>query len=574
VAVAFSAGNLRAVAEALRKKLGPDVRLIIAGDNDAIETGTGQKAAIEAARAVGGLVAIPESPKTDWNDIAKAEGSKAVRKGIEAAVSLTAELGTSPTDWPEPREIASSGPAHQFPVDDLPPLLREAVCEAQSVIQCPVPMVAASAIAALSTAAQGLADVQRDAQLCGPVSLYLLVIAESGERKSTADGWFFGALRDWQRGRVTEMVPEVRRHHADFEAWMAEKDGVKQAIKALRKAGKPTDAKRDNLRSLEDCKPIGPLVPTLEIEDATPESIAHRLRFDWPSAALISAEAGAVLGGHAMGSDSLQRTLALLNKLWSGEALRIDRRTKESFVLDGARLTCGLAIQREGLDAFLSATGALARGSGFLARFLLCEPKSTQGTRLYRSPPAETPARARYVRALTDLLDLRLPMATGRLSPPALGLAPTAKGVWIDFYDEVERSLTGDLREARDTAAKAADNVVRLAALFHILENGPEGEITEASCRMATAVVTWFLFEARRFFRETTPALTVTKLEQWLRTQPPEGVPIRTVQQFGPYAARRPDSFKAAVAILTDAGRARIEGEHPPKLVLNPALRG
>ena len=121
---------------------------------------------------------------------------------------------------------------------------------------------------------------------------------------------------------------------------------------------------------------------------------------------------------------------------------------------------------------------------------------------------------------------------------------------------------------------KAADNVVRLAALFHVLENGPEGEITEASCRMATAVVTWFLFEARRFFRETTPALTATKLEQWLRTQPPEGMPIRTVQQFGPYAARRPDSFKAAVAILTDAGRARIEDEHPRKLVLNPALRG
>ena len=91
------------------------------------------------------------------------------------------------------------------------------------------------------------------AALC---AFYLLVIAESGERKSTADGWFFGALRDWQRERVAEMAPEVRRHHADFEAWMAEFDGVKQAIKALRKAGKSTDTKRDNLRSLEDRKPI------------------------------------------------------------------------------------------------------------------------------------------------------------------------------------------------------------------------------------------------------------------------------------------------------------------------------
>ncbi len=83
VAVAFSAGNLRAVAEVLRKKLGPGVRLIIAGDNDA--NGTGQKAATEAACAVGGLVAIPKTPGKDWNDIARAEGLEAVCKEIAAA---------------------------------------------------------------------------------------------------------------------------------------------------------------------------------------------------------------------------------------------------------------------------------------------------------------------------------------------------------------------------------------------------------------------------------------------------------------------------------------------------------
>ena len=86
------------------------------------------------------------------------------------AADTRARTESLPDEWPEPREIESSGPAHQFPADDLPPLLRKAVREAQSIIQCPVPMVAVSAIAALSTAAQGLADVRRDAQLCcGPV---------------------------------------------------------------------------------------------------------------------------------------------------------------------------------------------------------------------------------------------------------------------------------------------------------------------------------------------------------------------------------------------------------------------
>ncbi len=83
VAVAFSASNLRPVAEVLRGKLGPDVQIIIAGDHD--ENGTGQRAAQDAARAVGARVAIPQTTGFDWNDVHVALGAKAVREGIEAA---------------------------------------------------------------------------------------------------------------------------------------------------------------------------------------------------------------------------------------------------------------------------------------------------------------------------------------------------------------------------------------------------------------------------------------------------------------------------------------------------------
>ncbi len=83
VAIAFSASNLRPVAEALRSKLGSDVRIIIAADND--ESGVGQRAAEDAARAVGGLVAIPQDAGRDWNDVYAASGAEAVCSGIEAA---------------------------------------------------------------------------------------------------------------------------------------------------------------------------------------------------------------------------------------------------------------------------------------------------------------------------------------------------------------------------------------------------------------------------------------------------------------------------------------------------------
>lgn len=56
VVVAFDAGNLRKMAEALRAN-NPDVKIVLCADDD--KTGTGQRKATEAAQAVGGFVAMP-----------------------------------------------------------------------------------------------------------------------------------------------------------------------------------------------------------------------------------------------------------------------------------------------------------------------------------------------------------------------------------------------------------------------------------------------------------------------------------------------------------------------------------
>jgi putative DNA primase/helicase len=87
VAVAFGAGNLAAVAKVLRAKL-PDIRLVLAADNDlGKEANVGLEAARRAARAVNGLVAVPElnGAKCDFNDVAQARGAQAVNAAIDAA---------------------------------------------------------------------------------------------------------------------------------------------------------------------------------------------------------------------------------------------------------------------------------------------------------------------------------------------------------------------------------------------------------------------------------------------------------------------------------------------------------
>ena len=63
---AFSAGNLKAVAQGLRARY-PKSQIIIFGDNDANQIG--QRCAMEAARAVDGFIAIPPTTGCDWNDV-------------------------------------------------------------------------------------------------------------------------------------------------------------------------------------------------------------------------------------------------------------------------------------------------------------------------------------------------------------------------------------------------------------------------------------------------------------------------------------------------------------------------
>ncbi len=95
-AIAFDAGNMRLVAEALRNKF-PRLRFVLAADNDLDKKrNVGVETAHKAARAVDGLVAIPElnGAKCDFADVLKALGANAVRAAIDAAEPVGAEPNT------------------------------------------------------------------------------------------------------------------------------------------------------------------------------------------------------------------------------------------------------------------------------------------------------------------------------------------------------------------------------------------------------------------------------------------------------------------------------------------------
>jgi len=94
VAVAFTAGNLQAVAKELHHKY-PNLRLVVAADDDwKTEGNPGLTKAMEVVSELKAWLAVPQFPNerpingTDFNDLHRLVGLVAVRLGIDAAVQV------------------------------------------------------------------------------------------------------------------------------------------------------------------------------------------------------------------------------------------------------------------------------------------------------------------------------------------------------------------------------------------------------------------------------------------------------------------------------------------------------
>lgn len=486
------------------------------------------------------------------------------------------------SEWPEPQPLISRLDPQDYPLDALPDLVRCAAQEVAGFVKAPVPLIATSALSALSLAIQAHVDVERAEKLTGPTGLFLLAVADSGERKSTCDGFFTRAIRDYEAKQQEDAKPLIREFKTAHDAWEARRGGLKEKIKSLAKEGRPSETQVRELAALDADEPISPRIPRLIYGDATPAALAYSLAKLWPSGGVVSSEAGSVFGSHGMGKESVMQNLAMLNSLWDGASLPVERRSSESFTVRGARLTMGLQVQESTLRAFFDSTKGLARGTGFLARFLVSWPRSTQGTRQFTEAPAHWPSLGAFNDRLTAILNRPAPIDdSGALIPVMLTLAPDAKAAWVAFHDAIEAELSngGELHDVRDVASKTADNAARLAALFHTFA-GNTGPIDVEAMEAAARIALWHLHEARRFLGELAMPADVAnpaRLDSWLidycRREAVDSVPTREIQRCGPSGLRDKEVIADAIKELSELGRARLVQEGKKRVVqINPAL--
>lgn len=425
-----------------------------------------------------------------------------------------------------------------YPLDALPNIIQRVVHAYQNYGQQPLSLVANGALANLSLACQALANVARDHYLISPISLYFLVIASSGERKSAADSVFSKAIRHWEFSVRKKREPERLSALTQHKAWQMERDGLLTQIKRAMYSGEDSEYYKELLEELVHQEPDIPIQPTLYFEDATQEALAIHLAHGWPSASLWSDEAGIILGSHSMQSNPL-RFVALLNRLWEGKSFAAHRKTSQSFIIEDRRLTLNLMMQPLLLNQMINQATGISRQSGFLARCLLAFPDSSMGTRFYQEPPEQLIGLNEYEQRITECLDQsqRLSQA-GCINLPLLQMSAQAKRLWIQFFNSIESGLTtqGQWIEIKDFASKAAENAARLAALFHLF-SGKIGDISTEDMEQAITLMHWYLCEARRLLepKSTQPYLEeARKLLDWLLARRPQTPTPRDILQFSP----------------------------------------
>lgn len=445
------------------------------------------------------------------------------------------------------------------------PCYRAAVDEVRNNIQAPLPLICFSALATLSMTIQGLYDVKKPNGQRVPVSLMLLTIADSGERKTSADNKFSETILAFQREQEAAYQDKLRDWSVKYKIWEAKNKTILRSIEKASATGICSAEQERLLMEHETIKPEMPRKFKIIYKDTTSEALFWGLYKDIPSAAIISTEGGD-LNNRALNDLSKQASI------WSDDSISIERKTTNSFEVSGARLTLSLMVQKSSFDKYMERRGEVSRGSGIWARYLVCHPESTQGDRFLDN----TTVSWEHVDVFSSRLEELLEINTELLDNPkrqrtVVELSPEASERWLDIYNaiEFENKPDGRFEGMGDYASKLAENIIRVAALFHVFE-GFEGDISERTLNYALDLCVWSSGEFRRLF--VPPAqieLDMRVLDSWLFDEIDAGrssVRKNDILKYGPNQLRKKSRLDPAleglyqekrIAFFTDKHRRR-----------------
>lgn len=448
-----------------------------------------------------------------------------------------------------------------FPVHVFPPIIRNAIHEIEQHTQAPLSLIAASVLGTISLASQNSIDVCRLNNLRSPVSLFLMTLAESGERKSTVDKLLMKPLYRLEEGLFETYNHELTNWQNEKIAFNTEKKALMSKIKSYIRLNKDHSITNERLKALLSTSPEAPIRYKQIFNDATPAALKEYLCGSWRSIGIMSDEAGTIFNGYTLNE------LPFINKMWDGTTFSVERKSEPEKLIKDARITLALMVQPDIFKAYIKRKGDIAKGIGFFARCLICQPSSTQGYRQIISPTSSSEHLPKFHQRLIEIANRSIAI-NNKNERQCLHFSHEAENRWIEFYNKVESEmgLIGHLSDFKDYASKIAENTARIAALLHHF-NCDEGDISLTVLEAAIEISAWYVDEYVRIFTKPQTMLLVSseadELCSWIKEyccwclMP--YLRKNTILQYGPKKFRSREKLNELLSTLLSQGKIRVE---------------
>lgn len=385
----------------------------------------------------------------------------------------------------------------QYPLNEFPSLVREAGYELVRNVQAPNAMVGMTLINAVSMACQSLIDVKLPTGQIRPVTQNLLLVAESGERKSTVDSLLLAPFREFDKKAIDAHSYKTTAYQAELVTWEAKNKGLRRAISQATNKGEDTTKLEMELVEHTKLAPQKPRLRYFLRQDITGKAIMEALQGSNESIAITTDEGQILFQSYAMAQ------IGLLNRLWdSPEVLPLDRAGKDPILAMNPRVSVSIMTQKAPLQAYLEKRGSVAKGSGHWARYLVGWPASMQGFRWVNSNEQQWEHLPIFHARIRELLHKHQIMSeSGMITRELIEFSDDAKARWFNLASETEILLREGqyLSDINDFASKVMEILARLAAALHYFA-GEGGRVTLDTLERAFTIIRWHVEEYKRLF--------------------------------------------------------------------------
>ncbi len=315
----------------------------------------------------------------------------------------------------------------------------------QKKVNTPSELILIDILTKISTVTQHRFDVKLPfgGESTAPISLYGMIIARSGERKSTVGKILSEPIHEFEKIQQQEYKELLLKCKGNI-----------------------------------DMKP--PIFPGIISSLFTIEGIKKLLREGVGYCGIIDYEGGGILAGGAMNKDNRMKTMTNLSKVWDGNPVQFTYATKDLDILYNKRISMLLAMQPGVARKHLFNKDI--EDQGLLSRCLIIHAESLIGSRFIAIDIPDNVQNGGNMEYYNNWISAQLQANKEWTEPKQRILTYSKDGcrLLIEFHNNIEFKMNAGeyFAENTDLVNKSVENAVRLAACISLFEH-PNSDIIE-----------------------------------------------------------------------------------------------